>query len=322
MPNTETSRIDAELLPLLPLTTGVVLPGMVVTLTIESDEARTAVQAAESADQRLLLVPRTDTGYARLGTVAQLEDVGRLASGMDALVIRGVSRASVGIGVPGTGEATWVQIEEIDEPEPSERARELAREYRAVIENIVEARGVPQVAEFLRGIADDPSAIADTSGYSPDLSFEQKVRVLETVDLEERLALVLELSKTTLADVELKEKIRTDVTEGMEKRQREFLLREQLQAIRNELGEESDEDVVEDTGARSPRPACPRTPRRRPSASWVVWSGPRNSCPSTDGSARGWTGSPSSRGTSAPTTRSISPRRSGSWTRITRAWTT
>ncbi|MEX2275334.1 MAG: endopeptidase La [Actinomycetota bacterium] len=246
MPETETPELDVQVLPLLPLTTGVVLPGMVVTLTIESEEARTAVQAAEASDRRLLLVPRTDAGYARLGTVAELENVGRLASGMDALVIRGVSRAMVGIGVPGTGEATWVQVDEIHETEPSERARELAREYRAVIENIVEARGVPQVAEFLRGIADDPSAIADTSGYSPDLSFEQKVRVLETVDLEERLALVLDLSKTTLADVELKEKIRTDVTEGMEKRQREFLLREQLQAIRKELGEESEEDVVEE----------------------------------------------------------------------------
>ncbi|MEX0988698.1 MAG: endopeptidase La [Actinomycetota bacterium] len=234
-----------DVLPLLPLTTGVVLPGMVVTLTVESDEARTAVAAAQSGDGRLLLVPRTDSGYARVGTVATLEDVGTLNSGLEALVIRGTARATLGVGVPGTGEATWVQVDEVEVSEPSERARELAREYRAVLENIVEARGVPQVVEFLRQIADDPGAIADTSGYSPDLSFEQKVRVLETIDLEERLAFVLELSKSTLADVELKEKIRTDVTEGMEKRQREFLLREQMSAIRKELGEDSEEDVVE-----------------------------------------------------------------------------
>ena len=150
----------------------------------------------------------------------------------------------VGVGVPGTGEAVWVQADPVDEPEPTARARELAREYRAVIENIVEARGVPQVAEFLRGI-DDPGQIADTSGYSPDLSFERKVEVLETVDVEARLELVTGWAKDTLADIELKDKIRTDVSEGMEKRQREFLLREQMSAIRKELGEDGEEDVVE-----------------------------------------------------------------------------
>ena len=83
----------------------------------------------------------------------------------------------------------------MDESEPTPRARELAREYRAVIENIVEARGVPQVAEFLRGI-DDPGQIADTSGYSPDLGFERKIEVLETLDVEARLELVTGWAKT------------------------------------------------------------------------------------------------------------------------------
>jgi ATP-dependent Lon protease len=129
------------------------------------------------------------------------------------------------------------------EPEPTARTRELAREYRAVIESVVEARGVPQVAEFLRGIG-DPGQMADTAGYSPDLTFEQKIQVLETVDVERRLELVLEWAKQTLADLELKDKIRTDVAEGMEKRQREFLLREQMSAIRKELGEDGEGDVV------------------------------------------------------------------------------
>src|SRR5688572_10412939 len=89
--------LDTQILPLLPLTTGVVLPGMVVTLTLESDEARTAVAAAGAADQTLLVVPKVDDRYSRIGTVAKVEDVGRLPSGMEALVIRGVRRAAVGI---------------------------------------------------------------------------------------------------------------------------------------------------------------------------------------------------------------------------------
>jgi len=237
------AEIDTRALPLLPLTTGVVLPGMVVTLTIESDEARAAVEAADGGE--LLLVPRIDDRYARIGTVAKVEDVGRLRNGTEALVIRGLHRATVGLGVPGTGEATWVQVEPAPDGPPTERQTQLAREYRAVIENIVESRGVPAVAEFLRGIA-EPGAMADTAGYSPDLTLEQKVEVLEALDVERRLELVLGWAKDTLADLELKDRIRTDVSEGMEKRQREFLLREQMAAIRKELGEDGEEDVVEE----------------------------------------------------------------------------
>src|SRR5207247_3371067 len=125
------------------------------------------------------------------------------------------------------------------------RARQLAREYRARVENILEYRGVRQIGEALRGIT-DPDAMADTAGYSPDLSFEQKVEVLETVDVEARLELVLAWAREVLADLSLKERIRTDVAEGMEKSQREFLLRQQLAAIRKELGDNGGEEGADD----------------------------------------------------------------------------
>src|SRR5919106_3547457 len=148
------NELDTQALPLLPLTTGVVLPRMVVTLTIESDEARAAVDAAADGDDaQLLTVPRVDGRYARVGVVAKIEDLGRMRNGVEAVVIRGLRRATVGLGVPGTGEATWVQIETADEP-VSERARELAKEYRGTVEAITDARGIPAVAEFLRGVAD------------------------------------------------------------------------------------------------------------------------------------------------------------------------
>ena len=240
------AQLDTQILPLLPLTSGVVLPGMVVTLTIESDEARRAIAASESSDGELLLVPRIGNRYAKIGTVAKVEDVGRLPSGLEALVIRGVVRAVVGTGVAGTGETTWVQIEPRPDPEiASERARELARQYKATLETIVEARGVPEVAEFLRGIS-DVGQIADTAGYSPDLSIEQKVEVLETLDVEQRLEKVLDWAKEVLAELELKDKIRSDVRDGMEKNQREYILRQQMDAIRKELGDESGEGIVEE----------------------------------------------------------------------------
>ena len=159
-------------------------------------------------------------------------------------MIRGLRRAEVGVGVPGTGEATWVQVEPVEDEPASERTRALAREYRATIEGIVEARGVPAIAEFLRGI-NEPGQMADTAGYSPDLSFEQKVEILETLDVEQRLELVLGWARDTLAETELKEKIREDVTDSLEQRQREAILREQMSAIRKELGEDGSEDVIQ-----------------------------------------------------------------------------
>jgi ATP-dependent Lon protease len=239
------STLDTKVLPLLPLTTGVVLPGMVVTLTIESDDARRAVTVARESETELLLVPRVGSRYARVGTVASIEDVGRLQNGTEALVIRGLSRAIVSQGVPGTGDAIWVQVEPVAEAVPSAEAVHLAREYRAAIEGIVEARGIPQAADVLRGMT-DPSQIADMSGYSPDLSFEQKVEILETVDLEQRLEKVLAWAKEALAELELKDKIRSDVRDGMEKTQRDYILRQQMDAIRRELGEDDGENVVEE----------------------------------------------------------------------------
>ncbi len=237
------TELHTETLPLLPLTTGVVLPGMVVTLTIESPEAAAAVEAA--AHGELILVPRIEGRYARVGTIAKVEEEGRVRGGADAVVIRGLHRGVVGVGVPGTGSATWVQIEPIHDGEPSAQAIALAREYRATLENIVESRGVPQVAEFLRGIS-DPGQIADMAGYSPDLSFERKIEVLETVDVEARLEMVLAWAKDTLAEIDVKERIRGEVSENLEKRQREMILREQMAAIRKELGEEGADDTTDE----------------------------------------------------------------------------
>jgi ATP-dependent Lon protease len=240
-------------LPLLPLTSGVVLPGMVFTMALESDEARAAVEAARSAGGRLLLVPHIEGRFASVGVIAEVLEEGDLPGGLPAVAIRGDRRAVIGTGVPGTGDALWVEAEPLDEPEPTPAANELAREYRAVLENILHTRGAGRIAAQLREVT-EPSRLADVSGYSPDLSLSQKVEVLETRDIETRLRLVLGWARDTLADLTLREKIKSDVEEGMEKTQREFLLRRQLDAIRKELnqlsGSEGSEDDPDDYRAK------------------------------------------------------------------------
>ncbi len=237
---------DPVALPLLPLSTGVVLPGMVVTLALETDEARTAAEAAtaDDGDGLLVLVPRVDGRYARVGTVARVESTGDLPNGVQALVLRGLHRAVIGTGVPGTRVGVWVEADEIRDSAPSERAVELAREYRAVVGAISERLRGSRLTEALAGVT-DPGALADTAGWWPDLAIERKVELLETVDVEARLTLALTWARDALAELELTEKIRTEVSDGMDKQQREFLLRRQMDAIRKELGEGDDDIVAE-----------------------------------------------------------------------------
>jgi len=223
-------------LPVLPLRSGVVLPGMAFTMALESDDAKAAAAAARSAGGRLLLVPQLDGRYLSIGVIAEIVEQGELPGGLPAIVVRGDRRATIGTGVPGTGDALWVEAEPVEEPPATPEVAELAREYRAVLENILLSRGAGRVAAQLREVT-DPSRLADLAGYSPDLTMAQKVEVLQTIDVEKRLRLVLGWARDTLAELALRERIKTDVEEGMEKTQREFLLRRQLEAIRKELAE-------------------------------------------------------------------------------------
>ena len=229
-------------LPILPLSSGVVLPGMVVTIGLESDEAR----AAAGAGRSIVLVPKINDRFAKVGVVARIEDHGVLPNETAAIVVRAERRASLGVGVVGTGTALWVQVEPIEESEPTERTEDLAREYRAAARSLLEHLGGRRLTGLLRDV-ETPSALADTAGWWPDLSLERKVELLETIDVDTRLEKVTRWTKESLAEHELADKIRTDVSEGMEKQQREFLLRQQLAAIRKELGEDGDEADAAET---------------------------------------------------------------------------
>jgi len=238
-------------LPVLPLRSGVMLPGMVFTIGLETDEAQAAADAVGTSGGMLLLVPHVDGRYGSVGVVAEVVERGELPGGLPALVVSGQRRALIGTGVPGTGAALWVEAEPVEEPAPDdERTVSLAREYRAVLENILLSRGAGRIAAQLREVT-EPGRLADLAGYSPDLTLAQKVQVLETLDVTERLSLVLAWAKDTLADLALRERIKSDVEEGMEKSQREFLLRRQLEAIRKELGQLGDVEEGAPDGYRT-----------------------------------------------------------------------
>ncbi|MFI6069341.1 endopeptidase La [Micromonospora sp. NPDC051227] len=224
-------------LPVLPLTDAVLLPGMVIPVTLDPTTQAAIDAARATGDRKLLAVPRIDGEYGPVGVVATIEKVGRLPEGEPAAVIRGLSRARIGSGVPGPGAALWVEATELDEPAYAGRARELAREYRALVTSVLQQRGAWQVIDAVERMT-DLSELADSAGYAPWLTLEQKTELLAAPDVTARLELLVGWVKDYLAEQEVTEQINSDVREGLEKSQREFLLRQQLAAIRKELGED------------------------------------------------------------------------------------
>jgi len=222
-------------LPVIFVSDLVVLPGMVVPLELD-DAARAAVDAARAgSDSQVLVAPRLDDRYASYGVIASIERVGRFSGGSPAAVLKAGARARIGSGVTGPGAALWVEVEPVEETVP-EQARELADEYKRLVVAVLQRREAWQVIDQVHQMS-DPSAIADAAGYAPYLSTERKRELLETPDVVERLEKVIAWTREHLAEAELTDKIGEDVREGMEKQQREYLLRQQLAAIRKELGE-------------------------------------------------------------------------------------
>jgi ATP-dependent Lon protease len=222
-------------LPVLPLHNGVVFPHMAVTIQVSTDEGTTALAAADKTDGRILLVPRLQGRFASVGTIARIQ-----GDEDGNIVVSGESRARVGAGSVDENGALWVEAEESPEVDISDEGLDdLVAEYRAVVSAVLENRGLSRVADRLLAM-DNPSQLADLAVYSPDLTLEQKVELLEALDIRHRLGLLIEWMREVLADQELRRKVRDDASESIEKSQRDYILRQQLDAIKKELGEDGD----------------------------------------------------------------------------------
>jgi ATP-dependent Lon protease len=217
-----------NLLRMVPLDEIVVFPGMDVTLPLEV-----------GGEETVLLVPRHGTQYSKIGVVAKVKERVRMPGVGQAVAISGLHRAIVGAAEATPNGELLAQFEpRPDVTPPPVATSALEQEYRAIVHEILDLRGDDgRIAAFLRGIT-EPGALADTSGYSPDLTFEQKVRLLETLDVVERLKLAIELQRGRLMELQLRKRIREDVESGAQKQQRDFFLRKQMDSIRKELGED------------------------------------------------------------------------------------
>ena len=215
---------------LIPLDDAIVFPTVTATLPIDV-----------GSEDRVFLLPRSEGEFARTGVVAEVVESGTSRGGAPVATVLGLHRGLAGVAVAGEDDpdTLHIEVQEFHDGHPEdERARELAREYRAVVEEILELRGDDgRIAAFLRSV-EEPGALADTSGFSPDLTFEQKLRLLDTIDVSERLEVAVELQRERLAELQVRSKIRDDVESGAQQQQREYFLRKQMESIRKELGED------------------------------------------------------------------------------------
>ena len=235
---------------LIPLEDVVVFPNMTVTLSVDVGD-----------ETEVLLVPRHDASHAAVGTVAAVGERVRLPGGARAVTLEGLHRALIGAARTDTSGRLRAQVEERpDEAVAPIKTDELAREYRAVVEEILELRGADErIGSFLRAVV-EPGALADTCAYSPDLSFEDRVRLLEATDVVERLQLALDLQRERLTDLQLRAKVRNDVESEAHKQQREYVLRKQMESIRKELGED-ESSVVDEYRAKIEEAGMPEAAR-------------------------------------------------------------
>ncbi len=214
---------------LIPLDDTVVFPTMDVTLPVDV-----------GTEERVLLVPKHGSEFAAVGTIAEVGDSVRIPGGGRAVQLSGVSRGKLGAAHTDALGRLMVDVTEVEDETPVDgRTRDLEREYRAVVEELLELRGDDgRVAAFVRAIT-EPGVLADTTGYAPDLTYAQKVDILETLDVTERLEKALRLQRDRLTELSVRRRIRDDVQSGAEKQQREYFLRKQMESIQRELGEDA-----------------------------------------------------------------------------------
>ncbi len=222
---------------LVPLDDAIVFPSVTATLSIDVGD-----------EEQVFLLPRREGEFARVGVIADVVEKGTSPRGDAAATVVGLRRGLAGVAHADEldPDALRIEVQEIHDGHPEdEHTKELVREYRAIVEEILELRGADgRIAAFLRNVT-EPGELADTSGLSPDLSFEQKFELLDTLGVTARLEKAVEFQRERLTELQVRSKIRDDVESGAQQQQREYFLREQMKSIRKELGDD-DADLIEE----------------------------------------------------------------------------
>lgn len=252
-----TTMTAAHTLPVICLTTTVILPHTVMSIPL-TEENTAAVEASKQYDRHILIAvrnPQLDeqadySDVIPIATLGKIEQIGRMPgpSGGNAIVVRGIRRVHI-TAIEVVDSLPMVAYRDVEESyEHDDTLVRLKLEVHAAIDAVIELRPeIPQeIRNFVRNIA-DPRQLADNTGYSPDYTLAERITLLTTIDVHERLRFVRDAYRKLFALLEVQQRIRQEVEDGTAKQQREFYLRQQLRAIQKELGEDSEslDDITE-----------------------------------------------------------------------------
>jgi ATP-dependent Lon protease len=222
------------------------LPGAVVTLALDiasgefAENLSAAVRAAASADGRIVL--RVDN--SDIAVTARVPDIGKMPTGEPVAIVRIEGRATISAVHASERGSSYADVQFLRDSRPSPRLEATVRELRTVLTEIARLRHSRRLPELLE-TAETPGELADGVATWADFDADQRLAVLNAVEPAARVELIDAWAREHLAQLRVAESIRTDVTEGVDKQHREYLLRQQLAAIRKELGE-GDDNIVDE----------------------------------------------------------------------------
>lgn len=261
-------------MPLLPVRDVVVFNYMILPLFVGREKSVQAVDAALNSNRHILIATQRDEktddpgpeDVHQVGTVATIMRMLKIPDGRLKVLVQGVSRARI-TGFVHNEPFHMVEIEPIVEPEvaePTPALEAMVRTAREQSEKILSLRGIgsPDVLAVLNSV-EEPGRLADLIASNLRMKVEDAQEILSCEDPVERLALVNRQLLKEAEVAEMQAKIQNMAKEGMDKAQREYFLREQLKAIRKELGDAGEgEEEIEDLRAALKKAGLPKDVRK------------------------------------------------------------
>ncbi|MGE4292060.1 MAG: endopeptidase La [Desulfovibrio sp.] len=263
-----------QFLPVLPVRDIVVFNYMILPLFVGREKSVNAVDAALSAGRHILILTQKDEGVEdpehedlyQIGTVAMIMRMLKMPDGRLKVLVQGLARARVRrfLSASPYHEAEIEIMREPAETEPSTEAEALMRSSREQSERILTLRGIsPQDIMAVLNNVNEPGRLADLIASNLRISVAEAQAILECGDPLERLRLAGSQLTKEVEVAQMQNKIQSMAKEGMDRAQRDFYLREQLKAIKRELGDgDGENEELEDLGKAIERAGMPKEVRK------------------------------------------------------------
>jgi ATP-dependent Lon protease len=242
-------------LPILPLYDAALFPKMVLPLVVMEKDSIKLVDEAMSKDRIIgLIVSKKqenvqpdadgDGDLAKVGCSALILKMAKAEDNRAQMLVQGLGRFKIKNFIEGKAylQAEVEHIEDVEREDDQTAAlmANLVKQFARIVEL---SPGLPPEIQQMSSSIKEPGTLADMVASTINSSPEEKQKVLEVNDSTARLKLVTKMVNHQLSILELGNKIQSQVKGDMDKRQREYYLRQQLKAIKEELGESEDESV-------------------------------------------------------------------------------